>query len=59
MFVTMDLDLPYQQNLKVLNLAVVVLRATSNASTHVAPLMPRVDETIRTAKLGRSVVVAA
>lgn len=58
-FVTMDRNLPYRQNLDVLNLAVVVLRARSNAFTHVAPLMPKVNEAVREAKPGAATIVAA
>jgi hypothetical protein len=43
-FVTMDRNLPSQQNLKALDLAVVVIRAVSNAFVDVAPLMPAVNE---------------
>lgn len=50
-FVTMDRNLPYQQNLSVVNLAVVVVRATSNAFTDVAPLMAKINEAVR--QLGR------
>lgn len=58
-FVTMDRNLPYQQNLKVLNLAVIILRAPSNAFTHVAPLMPKVNEAVREAKPGKGTMVEA
>lgn len=58
-FVTMDGNLPHQQNLKVLNLAVVVLRARSNAFTHTAPVMPKVNEAVREAKSGEATVVTA
>ncbi len=56
-FVTMDRNLPYQQNLGVLNLAVVILRAHSNAFSTVAPLMPQVNDAIRTAQPGAAIVV--
>ena len=56
-FVTMDRNLPYQQNLKVLDLAVVVVRSVSNAFVDVAPLMPAVDAAVRTAEPGAATVV--
>ncbi|MEP0546579.1 MAG: hypothetical protein ABJF88_06580 [Rhodothermales bacterium] len=53
----MDRNLPYQQNLQALGLAVVVLSARSNAYAHVAPLMPRVNDAIRSATPGEAAVV--
>ena len=51
-FVTMDKNLEYQQNLGALDLAVVVIRAYSNAFAIVSTLMLRVNETVRTAEIG-------
>ena len=48
--VTMDRNMPYQQNLKVLDLAVVVIRARSNAYIDVAPQMPKVNRAIQEAE---------
>lgn len=56
-FVTMDRSLPYQQNLAALNLAVVVVRAVSNAYVHVAPRMPDVNVAVQTAEPGVAVIV--
>lgn len=56
-FVTMDRNLPYQQNLKMLDLAVVVIRAVSNAFVDVAPLMPDVNAAIRSAQPGTATFV--
>lgn len=57
-FVTMDKNLEYQQNLSVLDLAVVVLRARSNAYPVVAPIMSEVNEVLRTVRAGEAVHVA-
>lgn len=57
-FVTMDRNLPYQQNLNDLELAVVVIRSVSNAFVDVAPLMPKVNEAVRTAQPGAATVVS-
>ncbi len=57
-FVTMDRNLPYQQNLRALDLAVVVIRSVSNAFVDVAPLMSSVNAAIRVAEPGAAVVVA-
>ena len=53
----MDRKLPYQQNLKALDLAVVVIRAVNNAFVAVAPLMQEVNAAVRVAKPGVAVVV--
>ncbi|MEM1118607.1 MAG: DUF5615 family PIN-like protein [Bacteroidota bacterium] len=57
-FVTMDRNLPYPQNLKALDLAVVVIRAVSNAFADVAPMMPKVNAAVRVAEPGAPTVVA-
>ena len=57
-FVTMDRKLPYQQNLQVLDLAVVVVRSVSNAFIDVAPLMREVNAAVRVAKPGVATIVA-
>ncbi len=51
-FVTMDKNLEHQQNLKALNLGVIVLQARSNAYPVVAPLMPKVNEVSRVIQAG-------
>jgi len=57
--VTMDRNLPYQQNLSDFEVAVVVLNAPSNAFPDVVELMPEVNEQVRHAKAGEATVVAA
>ena len=58
-FVTMDRNLEYQQNLSALALAVVVIRAANNTYAVVSALMPRVNEAIRTAEVGMATRVTA
>lgn len=58
-FVTMDRNLEHQQNLRALKLGVVVLQATSNAYSVVSPLMPKVNEALRSIRVGDVVHVAA
>ena len=53
----MDRNLPYQQNLKALDLAVVVIRSISNAFVDVAPLMTKVNEAVRASEIGAATVV--
>lgn len=57
--VTMDQNLPYQQNLSAFEVAVGVLKAPSNAFPDVVELMPKVNEQVRHAKAGETTVVAA
>ncbi len=56
-FVTMDKNLQHQQNLSDLDLAIVVIRAYSNAFFVVSKLMPSVNETIRNAEIGTVILV--
>lgn len=51
-FVTMDRNLEFQQNLRMLKLGVVVLRAPSNAYAVIQPLMPQLNEALRSIKPG-------
>lgn len=55
----MDQSLPYQQNLAAFELAVVVLKAASNAFPEVVQLIPKVNQEIRRAQAGETTVVAA
>lgn len=45
-FATVDQNLPYQQNLAQLPLAVVVLRATSNDLRSLLPLVPALEQAL-------------
>ena len=58
-FVTMDRNLSYQQNVAAAGVAVVVLRARTNRLHDLLPLMPRVYEAIRGAIPGQVVHVAS
>lgn len=49
-FVTMDWNLPYQQDLGALDLAVVVIRSISSAFVDVTPLMQKVNAAVRAAE---------
>lgn len=57
--VTMDQNLPYQQSLPAFAVAVVVLKASSNAFPDVVECMPEVNEQVRHADAGEATVVAA
>lgn len=56
-FVSMDKNLQHQQNLGDLNLAVVVIRAYSNAYSVVSKLMPSVNDAVRRAEVGMAIHV--
>jgi hypothetical protein len=51
--------LEYQQNLEALRLAVIVLRAKSNAYSLIQPLMPQVNKALRSIRPGAVVHVPA
>jgi predicted nuclease of predicted toxin-antitoxin system len=58
-FVTMDTNLEHQQNLGAMKLAVIVLRAKSNAYSFIEPLMPQVNDVLRSIRPGDVVHVPA
>ncbi len=55
--VTVDQNLQYQQNLKTLAIAVVVLKANRSTYPMLKPLMPQVLETLKKIEPGELVVV--
>lgn len=58
-FVTIDANLAAQQNLSVLSLRIVVLRARSNALKALTPLAPKLLATLEAAEPGSVVIVEA
>jgi hypothetical protein len=56
--VTVDRNLQYQQNMKTLALAVVVLRAKRSTYPLLKPLMPQVIETLAKIKPGEVIIVS-
>jgi hypothetical protein len=57
-FVTMDKNLQFQQNLAMHDLAIVVIHSVSNAFVAVFPLMAKINEAVRMARPGTAAVVA-
>jgi predicted nuclease of predicted toxin-antitoxin system len=57
--VKMDKNIEHQQNLTSVRLGIVVIRAYSNVFEDVVPLMPRVNEAVRTIAAGEIVHVSA
>jgi len=58
-FVTIDGNLEYQQNLRAINFAIIVLGAPDNTFETLSPLMPGVNEALKTIKVGDIVHVNA
>src|SRR5688572_3154089 len=55
--VTMDRNIPNQQNIEALALGLVIIRAFSNRKSAVAPLMPQVNQALATIRSGQIVYV--
>ena len=58
-FVTVDRNLPSQQDLSRFSLAVVILRASSNRVDHLRPLVPHLLSALPRAQLGEAAWVGA
>ena len=57
-FVTVDRNLSFQQNLPRFKIAVLILRARSNRLTDLLPLMPKVLQLLTRPKMGDAVSVS-
>ena len=58
-FITVDRNLSFQQNLPQFNIAVIVLQAPSNRLADLKPLAPEVLAILATAAKGQATVVSA
>ena len=58
-FVTVDKNLPYQQNTVALPVAVLVLDAVSNELSYLLPLVPALEEELGKLIKGSYVIIAA
>lgn len=58
-FVTVDRNLSFQQNLPRYNIAVIVLRARSNRLQDLRPLVPKLLEVLPTVKRGEALRVSS
>ena len=56
-FITVDKNLPYQQNTSSLPVAVVVLDALSNELPYLLPLVPALEAALESLKLGSYVLL--
>ncbi len=57
-FVTMDQGIPHEQNLKGYDLGFILMEARSNRYEDLAPLMRKVNQSIKTVKAGELIRVA-
>lgn len=57
-FITVDRNLSFQQNLPQFNIAVVVLHASSNRFTDLKPLVPKILEILPIATKGQATVIS-
>lgn len=57
--ITVDQNLPNQQNVAGLNIAILVLAAKRNSYARLKPLVPRALEALETIKLGEVVLIEA
>ncbi|MBC5794969.1 DUF5615 family PIN-like protein [Sphaerospermopsis sp. LEGE 00249] len=57
-FITVDRNLSFQQNLSQFNIAVVVLPAKSNRLMDLKPLVPKILDILSTVIKGQSVVIS-
>lgn len=58
-FVTVDGNLEYQQNLRRINLALIVLKALDNTIETLRPLAPRILAALQSIQLGDLIHIAA
>ncbi len=58
-FVTVDKNLPYQQDMSALPISVVVLDAVSNELAHLLPLVPMLEARLASLAKGSFVIVKA
>jgi predicted nuclease of predicted toxin-antitoxin system len=58
-FITVDKNLPFQQNLSTLPIAVVVLDAVSNELQHLQPIVPALEQALSSLKPRTCVHVGA
>ena len=56
-FITVDRNLSFQQNLSQFNIAVVVLQAKSNRLMDLKPLVPKILDILSTVVKGQAVVI--
>lgn len=58
-FITVDRNLPFQQNLAQFEMAIVVLAAPSNRLADLQPLVPQILKSLPTLVKGTAIVISA
>lgn len=58
-FITVDQNMPHQQNLAQFEIGLIVLKAVSNRIEHLAPLMPQVRLQLGTLQARQYVVIGS
>ncbi len=58
-FITVDKNLPYQQNTAVLPVAVVILDSVSNELAFLLPLVPALEEALKSLGRGSCIFISA
>ena len=56
-FITVDRNLPFQQNLQQFDVAIVVLHAVSNRLADLKPLVPKILVVLPTVQKGQAIIV--
>jgi hypothetical protein len=57
-FITVDKNLPFEQNLTQFDLAIIILQSQSNRLADLKPLVPKVLEVLATVTKGKATVVS-
>ena len=55
--VTMDSNIPHQQNLESQSMAIILVRAKSNRRDEIEPLMPKINAAVKSAAAGQLAIV--
>ena len=57
-FITVDRNLPFEQNLSKLAIAIIILEARSNRIADIKPLSPKILEVLNAAQQGQATTVS-
>lgn len=57
-FITVDRNLPFEQNLSKLVIAVIILEASSNRIADLRPLAPKIIDAVEVAQIGQAMIVS-
>ncbi|WNZ25573.1 DUF5615 family PIN-like protein [Leptolyngbya sp. NK1-12] len=57
-FITTDKGIPYEQNLSIFAIAIIILEAKSNRFEDLSVLLPRLNEVLKSVRVGELIRVA-